>query len=119
MNPLIPAPNAPDPDVPPRLPRDEAAPPSVAPSPPDAAAAPPPAGDEYEPVEGLDRQTVELKRAYEAEVERKVSNDHVHIVLAYGVIWALFVVYGITLWLRHRRLERDLADLRRARGETR
>lgn len=134
MNPIFPDPNTPNPDVPPGEPKaaDPTPPPSEPAAPPagEPAAKPEPApatgapagadgGEEYEPVAGLDRQTVELKRAYEAEVERKVSNDHVHIVLAYGVIWALFVVYGVTLWLRHRRLERDLAELRRARGETR
>jgi len=108
------------PDVPPRppAPPEEAAPAKEAPTNAPVAASPPEAegGGEYEPVAGLDRQTVELKREYEAEVERKVSNDHVHIVLAYGVIWALFVVYGAVLWRRHRRLEQDLAELRRARG---
>ncbi|TPV96768.1 MAG: hypothetical protein B7733_02940 [Myxococcales bacterium FL481] len=75
----------------------------------------PPGGQDdgdWVPVEGLDRQTVELKRAYEAEVEEKVTKDHAHVVWAYGLIWAIFAAYGLVLWRRSGRLERDLADLR-------
>lgn len=67
---------------------------------------------EWVTVQGLDRQTVELKRAYEAEVEEKVTKDHQHVVWAYGLIWSIFAVYGLLLWRRAGRLERDLADLR-------
>ena len=67
---------------------------------------------DWAPVEGLDRQTVELKRQYEAEVEEKVTKDHVSVVWAYGFIWAIFAVYGLLLWRRAGRLDRDLASLR-------
>lgn len=61
-------------------------------------------------VEGRDPETVRLKRAYEAEVEAKVTSDHQHIVWAYAVIWVLFVGYAMTLW---RRAAAQRADLER------
>ncbi len=61
-------------------------------------------------VEGRDPETVRLKRAYESEVEAKVASDHQHIVWAYGVIWVLFVGYGMLLW---RRANAQRADLER------
>jgi hypothetical protein len=61
-------------------------------------------------VEGRDPATVRLKREYEAEVEAKVASDYQHIVWAYGVIWALFVGYGMLLW---RRASAQKADLER------
>ncbi|EDM74528.1 hypothetical protein PPSIR1_01247 [Plesiocystis pacifica SIR-1] len=64
-------------------------------------------------VEGRDRETVELKRQYEAEVEAKVSSDHAHIILAYGVIWVLFAIYGVTLWWRSSKQQADLDALRK------
>ncbi len=70
-----------------------------------------PPGDEYESVEGRDPTTTKLKREYEAEVEHKVASDYQHIVLAYGVIWSLFAIYGILLWRRSVRLGRDLDAL--------
>ena len=60
--------------------------------------------------EGRDPETVRLKRAYESEVEAKVASDHQHIVWAYGVIWVLFVGYGMLLW---RRANAQRADLER------
>jgi hypothetical protein len=74
---------------------------------------PPPAlpDDEYESVEGRDPTTTKLKREYEAEVEHKVASDYQHIVLAYGIIWSLFAVYGALLWWRSARLRRDLDAL--------
>ena len=71
----------------------------------------PPADDEYETVEGLDQQTTKLKREYEAQVEQKVASDYAHIVWAYGVIWSLFAIYGVTLLVRSIRQQRDLAAL--------
>ncbi|MFV8753087.1 hypothetical protein ACNOYE_21270 [Nannocystaceae bacterium ST9] len=62
-------------------------------------------------VEGRDPETVRLKRAYEAEVEAKVASDYQHIVWAYGVIWVLFVGYGMTLWRRASAQKADLARL--------
>lgn len=72
--------------------------------------------DGYEDVEGLDQETVALKREYEAEVEAKVASDYAHIVLAYGVIWTLFAAYGMYLLFRSGRLSRDLGELRRKVG---
>ncbi|GEM_PF-2109981 len=63
-------------------------------------------------VEGRDRQTVRLKREYEAEVESKVASDYSHIVWAYGIIWALFATYGVILWRRGSTQARDLEALR-------
>jgi hypothetical protein len=70
-----------------------------------------PPGDDYESVEGRDSATTKLKREYEAEVEHKVASDYQHIVLAYGIIWSLFAIYGILLWRRSVRLGRDLDAL--------
>jgi hypothetical protein len=61
-------------------------------------------------VEGRDPETVRLKRAYESEVEAKVASDYQHIVWAYGVIWVLFVGYGMLLW---RRASAQRADIER------
>ncbi len=62
-------------------------------------------------VEGRDPQTVRLKREYEAEVEAKVASDYQHIVWAYGIIWALFVGYGVILWRRAVAQKADLEAL--------
>lgn len=62
-------------------------------------------------VEGRDPATVRLKRAYEAEVENKVASDYSHIVWAYGVIWAIFAIYGALLWRRASAQRADLAAL--------
>jgi hypothetical protein len=63
-------------------------------------------------VEGRDPQTVRLKREYEAEVENKVASDYSHIVWAYGIIWALFAIYGALLWRRASAQKADLDNLR-------
>ena len=70
------------------------------------------APSETKKVEGRDPKTVRLKREYEAQVENKVASDYNHIVWAYGVIWALFAVYGIILWRRASTQSADLAALR-------
>jgi len=62
-------------------------------------------------VEGRDRETVRLKREYEAEVENKVASDYSHIVWAYGIIWALFAIYGVLLWRRSSAQQTDLDEL--------
>jgi len=62
-------------------------------------------------VEGRDPKTVRLKRAYEAEVENKVASDYNHIVWAYGIIWALFAIYGVMLWRRAVAQKADVAAL--------
>lgn len=71
-----------------------------------------PPEDEYESVEGRDAQTTALKRQYEAEVEHKVASDYQHIVLAYGVIWSLFVLYGVWLWMRSVKIQKDAEALK-------
>jgi hypothetical protein len=63
-------------------------------------------------VEGRDPTTVRLKREYEAEVENKVASDYSHIVWAYGIIWALFAIYGALLWRRASAQKADLENLR-------
>ena len=63
-------------------------------------------------VEGRDPATVRLKRAYEAEVENKVASDYSHIVWAYGIIWALFAIYGALLWRRASAQKADVDALR-------
>lgn len=63
-------------------------------------------------VEGRDPATVRLKREYEAEVEKKVASDYSHIVWAYGIIWALFAIYGALLWRRASAQKADLDNLR-------
>jgi len=72
-----------------------------------------PAGGDYEKVEGRDRETIECQRACEAVAADKTASDYDHIVWAYGVIWALFCVYGIMLWRRSERLSADVATLTR------
>ena len=72
-----------------------------------------PPDDQWEAVEGLDRKTVELKRAYEAQVEKKVADDATAIIWAYGIMWSLFAIYGMMLWRRATRLDDDLKALDR------
>lgn len=67
----------------------------------------------YEKVEGRDRETIECQRACEAVAADKTASDYSHIVWAYGVIWALFCVYGIMLWRRSQRLADDISALSR------
>ena len=62
-------------------------------------------------VEGRDPTTVRLKRSYEAQVENKVASDYSHIVWAYGVIWAIFAIYGALLWRRASAQRADLEAL--------
>lgn len=62
-------------------------------------------------VEGRDPKTVRLKRAYEAEVENKVASDYSHIVWAYGIIWAIFAIYGVLLWRRASAQKADVEAL--------
>ncbi len=71
-------------------------------------------GDGYAPAVGLTRQDKEKAAMLEQQVSDKVISDYTHIVWAYGVLWSLFVAYGIFLWFRSARLKADLEDLRRA-----
>lgn len=72
-----------------------------------------PADDDYEPVTGLDQDTVQCVRACEAEAAAKTASDYSHVVWAYGVIWALFAAYGVLLWQRASAQRIDTAELRR------
>lgn len=69
-------------------------------------------GDEYEAVQGLDREAIECQRQYEAVAARKTASDYEHIVWAYGVLWSLFAIYGVFLWRRGQRLRADVETLR-------
>lgn len=69
--------------------------------------------DAYEPVTGLDQQTVQCVRACESVAAAKTASDYEHVVWAYGVIWSLFAVYGVLLWRRAGAQRQDLAELRR------
>ena len=75
-------------------------------------ATPPPDGD-YEPVRGLDKESIELARVIEARASAKTASDYQHIIWAYGVVWSLFAVYGIYLWRRATRLRADVDELAR------
>jgi hypothetical protein len=74
---------------------------------------PTPPSDEYEPVTGLDVQTVQCVRACEAEAAAKTASDYQHVIWAYGVLWSLFAAYGVFLWRRARQQADDIAELRR------
>lgn len=63
-------------------------------------------------VEGRDRETMRIKAEVEAEVKAKVASDYAHVVWAYGIIWAIFAIYGLTLWRRASVQKADLATLR-------
>jgi hypothetical protein len=68
-------------------------------------------GDDYEPVTGLDQETVACVRACEAEAAAKTASDYAHVVWAYGVIWSLFALYGVLLWRRSTRQRVEIADM--------
>jgi hypothetical protein len=72
-----------------------------------------PAEDGYEPVTGLDQETVQCVRACESVAAAKTASDYEHVVWAYGVIWALFAGYGFFLWQRATAQRQDIAELRR------
>lgn len=69
--------------------------------------------DGYEPVTGLDQETVQCVRACEAEAAAKTASDYEHVIWAYGVIWALFAGFGVMLWRRASAQRTDTAELRR------
>lgn len=72
--------------------------------------------DEYEPVEGLDRLSIECTAIHEAKAAKKTASDYEHIVWAYGVLWSIFAVYGVMLWRRSQRLRADVETLRTRSG---
>lgn len=67
----------------------------------------------YGPAVGLTLKEKEQVRQLEGIAAEKTARDYQHIVLAYGVLWALFAGYGIFLWRRSARLRADMNDLRR------
>ena len=73
----------------------------------------PAADPAYGPAVGLSLQEKEQVRQLEGIAADKTARDYQHIVLAYGVLWALFAGYGIFLWRRSARLRADMNDLRR------
>ncbi|HEY8379325.1 MAG TPA: hypothetical protein VIK91_22680 [Nannocystis sp.] len=80
------------------------------------APAEPPAAGEYEPARGVSREEKELLAALEDQAAAKTASDYQHIIWAYGVLWALFALYGLFLWRRSARLRADVDELRRAIG---
>jgi hypothetical protein len=89
-----------------------AAAPSAAPSPQAAQ----PADEGYEAVTGLDAMSVKLERQIEAKAAAKTASDYEHVVWAYGVIWALFAIYGMFLWGRAGRIRADVDRLAKKLG---
>ncbi|HEY0135492.1 MAG TPA: hypothetical protein VGB85_15515 [Nannocystis sp.] len=73
----------------------------------------PAADPAYGPAVGLSLKEKEQVRQLEGIAAEKTARDYQHIVLAYGVLWALFAGYGIFLWRRSARLRADMDDLRR------
>lgn len=70
-------------------------------------------GEGLQKVEGRDPETVRQKREFEAEVNKKVASDNVHIIWAYGIIWVIFAIYGALLWRRAAAMRADLEALRK------
>jgi hypothetical protein len=70
----------------------------------------PPSG--YGPAVGRSLADKEKVRQLEQIAADKTASDYVHIVWAYGVLWALFAAYGLFLWRRSARLRADMNDLR-------
>ncbi len=81
-------------------------------TPPPSTATPPP-DPAYGPAVGLSLADKEKKHQLESMAAEKTARDYQHIVLAYGVLWALFAGYGIFLWRRSARLRADMNDLQR------
>ncbi|GEM_PF-4255825 len=69
--------------------------------------------NEYEVADEFSPRVAECKKLVEPGVSQKVAQDYAAVVWAYGIIWALFAGYGIMLWRRSRRIERDLEELRK------
>ncbi|MBK7829781.1 hypothetical protein [Nannocystis sp.] len=80
---------------------------------PPASTATPPPDPAYGPAVGRSLADKEKLRELEGVAADKTARDYQHIVLAYGVLWALFAGYGIFLWRRSARLRADMNDLQR------
>lgn len=87
--------------------------PATAGTPPTPVATTPPADPAYGPAVGRSLAEKEKLSELEGIASAKSARDYQHVVLAYGVLWALFAGYGIFLWRRSARLRADMSDLRR------
>ena len=87
--------------------------PTTTPQPAAPTTAQPAQDPAYGPAVGLTLKEKEQVRQLEGIAAEKTARDYQHIVLAYGVLWALFAGYGIFLWRRSARLRADMNDLRR------
>jgi hypothetical protein len=67
----------------------------------------------YGPAVGRSLADKEKLNQLEGIAADKAARDYQHIILAYGVLWALFAGYGIFLWRRSARLRADMDELRR------
>jgi hypothetical protein len=67
----------------------------------------------YGPAVGRSLAEKEKLSELEGIASAKSARDYQHVVLAYGVLWALFAAYGMFLWRRSARLRADMSDLRR------
>ncbi len=68
----------------------------------------------YGPAVGRSLAEKEKLSELESIAAAKTARDYQHVVLAYGVLWALFAAYGVFLWRRSARLRADMNDLRSA-----
>jgi hypothetical protein len=71
-----------------------------------------PSDPAYGPAVGRSLADKEKLRELEGVASAKSARDYQHVILAYGVLWALFAGYGIFLWRRSARLRADMNDLR-------
>ena len=86
--------------------------PTAAPPAATTASTTPVADPNYGPAVGRSLADKEKVRQLEQIAADKTASDYVHIVWAYGVLWALFAAYGLFLWRRSARLRADMNDLR-------
>ena len=66
---------------------------------------------EYAPVTGINAQEKQQLRALESKAAAKTARDYQHVIWAYGLLWAIFAVYGLFLWRRTQRLRADVHKL--------
>ena len=52
-----------------------------------------------------------IRYELQAEEAAKFTHQKAFVITAYGVIWALLVLFVVVLWLRQHRLDRELHDL--------
>lgn len=106
-------------NLPPSTPKTDPSQPAATPTAPPATppAVATPAATASDPAYGpaVGRSLAEKEKLSELEgiASAKSARDYQHVILAYGVLWALFAAYGIFLWRRSARLRADMSDLRR------